>query len=173
MKKILALVLAIACSICGTALAATQEQSSVIPVTVTVVRTSKHIDVTMPATMPVSVLDGKVLTADNVEIVNNSSSVDVEITGVRVEAGAFEIGNFNDFDGDTNNTIALKINGATTTESGELDISEANFGVLATGERMAIDYDAKVSTSDDVKGLQAASVVFVLRPLDKEEMTQK
>ena len=73
MKRSLSTILILICTmLLTTPCLAESEQTTTIPVTLTVINTVKNIDVTMPAALPVSVLDGKVITADNVSITNNS-----------------------------------------------------------------------------------------------------
>lgn len=163
MKKTVALFLAACMLMCGVCYAENGEQTSVIPVTVTIVHSVRNIDVTIPAAMPVSVVDGAVYTADNVTIINNSKSMDVEISSVRVESGEYSVGDYNNFSDDAEKTIAMVINGAATTGEGEIDLSSGYFRNIGAGSSLAIDYDAKVSDGADVKNMQAASVVFVLR----------
>lgn len=149
-------------------LASATEQSTTIPVTLTVINSVKNIDVTMPAAMPVSVLDGKVLTADNVAITNNSAKVDVEIVSVTVENGSYTVADYEAFPDQSQAQIAMQINGCSTKGPGALDISGQSFPNVAAGTSLPINYKAKVSDSADVSGLKVANVIFTLRAAEGE-----
>ena len=97
-----------------------------VPVTLTVINTERPISVTVPAALPVSVVDGKVLTANNAKITNNTGSGTVRVTGIVVEDGALTVSDFHNFGG-RDNTIALSINGCGTTGVGSLQLNELSF----------------------------------------------
>ena len=81
-----------------------------VPVTLTVVNTVAPISCTVPAALPVSLVDGYVVCANNAAISNTGKTGAIRVTKVDVQAGTFEIGNFDDFMA-SKNSIALSING--------------------------------------------------------------
>lgn len=168
MKKLMGTLLALVClvGLPVSALADTGEHSTEIPVTLTIIHSTKNIDVTMPATMPVSVIDGKVLTANNVEIKNNSRYLGVEIAGIRVENGSYTIDNFETFDENSQNCIAMQINGCNTVEAGNLNINKTAFPDIKPSTNLPITYNAKVSDGEDIAEAQVASVVFILKAIE-------
>lgn len=149
---------------------ASGEQTTTIPVTLTVVHSVQNLDVTMPAAMPVSLLDGKVLTANNVEIVNNSSYVDVEVASVRVENAAYHVGDYDSFPENETGLIAMKINGCSTHGPGALTLTEAGFPIIHAGKALPIEYRAQLNDTHDVSGQEVARVIFTLRavPVSQE-----
>ena len=134
-----------------------------IPITLTVAHTTKHINVTLPASLPVSVLDDKVLTADNLRIENHSDSQNIRIARIEVLDGAYFVASYEKFPSTEKNRIALRINGCDTIRSGALSFDESAFPLINAGQSIAIRYSAKVSNSSDVRNVQAANVVFTLR----------
>ena len=142
------------------------QQTTSIPVTLTIVQSVKNIDVTMPAAFPVSVIDGKVLTATNVEIKNNSDKVGVEITSIKVTDGTYAVADFDAFPTSGSKKIAMNINGCQTKTSGELAITKKAFPNIEPTQALAINYDAKVLGSGEVKGEKAANVIFTLKATD-------
>ena len=70
-----------------------------VPVTLTVVNTISPISCTVPAALPVSLVDGYVVCANNAAITNTGKIGAIRVTKVDVQAGTFEIGNFDDFSG--------------------------------------------------------------------------
>jgi hypothetical protein len=143
--------------------AETGEESHEIPVMLTIVHSTKNIDVTLPATMPVSVLDGKVLTADNLRIYNNSSYLGIEISNVSVTDGVYQIASFSNFPSNEHNVIALCINGRETTKTGALSIDQTAFPIIEPQSSIPIRYTAKVTDSKDIENVNAANVVFTLK----------
>lgn len=141
------------------------QQTTSIPVTLTIVNSMKNIDVTMPAAFPVSVVDGKVLTATNVEIKNNSERMGVEIVSVKVTDGTYSVANYETFPSLGSKKIALSINGCSTRGAGELGITKQAFPDIDPRQSLAIDYDAKVLSANEVKGEKAANVIFTLRAI--------
>ena len=141
-------------------------QSFSIPITVSIVKTTKSIDVTLPAALPISVLDGKVLTADNLSIQNHSNTTGVRVTGISVEDGKFRVASFAHFPEDENGRIALRINGCAPVKAGPLSISDTAFPLLEPGGHLPIRYDAKVSATANLNhggNINAASVIITLR----------
>ncbi len=147
----------------GVAPAVAVEQQTTIPVTLTVVHTVHSIDVTMPVALPVSVLDGTVLTADNVHITNNSTWDGVVVSAVQVESAGFTVTDFDNFPDGQSNSIALRINGCPTKGAGELSITAQQFPVIPAQESMPLVYEAKVSNDKEVSGVEAARVIFTLK----------
>ena len=163
MKKLCSLLLATALALSLPVLAAS-EQTTTIPVTLTVVHTAaKNIDVTLPAAFPVSVVDDQVYTADNLVIRNNSGTTKVRVTDVSVTNAAYTVASYNNFPASAPGRIALRINGCPTAGAGSLGITSAAFPTIGAGSSLAIRYDAKVSDNGDVSGIRAANVVFTLK----------
>lgn len=162
MKKLTSMLLAVLLLVClsSGALAAETAEASV-PVTLTVVNTVSPISVTVPACLPVSVVDGFVVTANNTVIRNNSKTGSIRVTSVQVLPGAFEIGSFAAFSG-KENVIAMQLNGCGTVAAGMLPISEAAFPVLGPGQQLAVRYAAKVACSEPVRNAVAATVIFTI-----------
>lgn len=100
----MALVLALCLSLGALADTST---TATVPVTLTVDNEYRAVNVTVPASLPIHVINGTVVTADNAKITNNSKSGAVRVTGVEVTDGAYKVGDYNSFSGAK--TIALKI----------------------------------------------------------------
>ena len=162
MKKLIASLLTLA-ALCSFPLQASAAETTEarVPVTLTVINTQHPISVTVPAALPVSVIDGSVLTATNAKIVNNAKAGAVKVTGVLVESGDLTVDNFDAF-GSKENAIALCINGCATAGPGELTISPLSFPDISAGENLSIDYQAKVSVTKEVKDATAATVIFTI-----------
>ena len=132
-----------------------------VPVTLTVVNTVSPISCTVPACLPVSLVDGYVVTANNASIVNNGKIGSIRVTKVDVQPGTFEIGNFDDFAA-AKNSIALSINGCSTKGAGSLTLVDGAFPAIPAEKALAIRYRAKVSASEAVTNVAAATVVFTI-----------
>ena len=132
-----------------------------VPVTLTVVNTVAPISCTVPACLPVSLVDGYVVTANNAMITNTGKNSAIRVTKVDVQAGTFEIGNFDDFTA-SKNSIALNINGCQTKGAGALTLAENAFPAIPAEKSLAIRYRAKVSASEAVTNVAAATVVFTI-----------
>ena len=145
-----------------------QEQTTSIPVTLSIVNSTKNIDVTMPAAFPVSVVDGKVLTATNVKIKNNSEKMGIEIVSVKVTNGTYSVSDFGSFPSMGSKKIAMSINGCPTKTAGDLTITKKAFPDIDPTGALAINYDAKVLGSGEVKGEQAANVIFTLKAINNK-----
>ena len=63
-----------------------------VPITLTVVNTVAPISCTVPAALPVSLVDGYVVTANNAAITNTGKNGAIRVTKVDVQPGTFEIG---------------------------------------------------------------------------------
>ena len=132
-----------------------------VPVTLTVVNTVAPISCTVPACLPVSLVDGYVVCANNAAITNTGKTGAIRVTKVEVTPGTFEIGNYDDFSAGKN-SIALTINGCNTKGAGTLTLVDGAFPAIAAEKNLAIRYKAKVSTSEAVTNVAAATVVFTI-----------
>ena len=88
----------------------------------------------MPASLPVEIYNGTVVTATNAKITNNAKFGSVKVKAVSVKDGSFKIGNYDVFTG--SKTIALKLNGISTKRAGNLEISQSAFPVIAPQESL-------------------------------------
>ena len=132
-----------------------------VPVTLTVVNTVAPISCTVPACLPVSLVDGYVVCANNAAITNTGKIGAIKVTKVDVQAGTFEIGNFDDFSAEKN-SIALSINGCNTKGAGALTLVDGAFPAIAAEKNLAIRYKAKISASEAVTNINAATVIFTI-----------
>lgn len=138
-----------------------------VPVTLTVVNTVAPISCTVPAALPVSLVDGYVVTANNASIVNNGKIGSIRVTKVDVQPGTFEIGNYEDFSA-SKNSIALNINGCATKGAGSLTLVDGAFPSISAEKSLAIRYKAKVSASEAVTNINAATVIFTIAAVMEE-----
>ncbi|MFR4596410.1 MAG: hypothetical protein ACLT8T_13600 [Oscillospiraceae bacterium] len=169
MKKSLALLLALALIFAFPVTASAAETTEAkVPVTLTVVNTVSPISCTVPAALPVSLIDGYVVCANNAAITNTAKTGSIKVTKVDVQAGTFEIGNFDDFTA-SKNSIALSINGCSTKGAGSLTLVGGAFPVIAAEKNLAIRYKAKVSTSEAVTNINAATVIFTIAAVNEKE----
>ena len=169
MKKSLALLLALALIFAFPVTASAAETTEAkVPVTLTVVNTVAPISCTVPAALPVSLVDGYVVCANNAAITNTGKTGAIRVTKVDVQAGTFEIGNFDDFTA-SKNSIALSINGCSTKGAGALTLVDGAFPVIAAEKNLAIRYKAKVSTSEAVTNINAATVIFTIAAVNEKE----
>ena len=132
-----------------------------VPVTLTVVNAVTPISCTVPACLPVSLVDGYVVTANNAMITNTGKNSAIRVTKVDVQAGTFEIGNFDDFTA-SKNSIALSINGCSTKGAGSLTLADGAFPPINAEKSLAIRYKAKVSTNETMTNALAATVIFTI-----------
>ena len=132
-----------------------------VPVTLTVINTVSPISCTVPACLPVSLVDGYVVTANNAAIVNQGKTGSIKVTKVDVQPGTIEIGNFDDFAA-AKNSIALSINGCNTKGAGALTLVDGAFPVIGAEKSLAIRYRAKVSASETVTNVNVATVIFTI-----------
>ena len=161
-KKLITLLLAltmILSLVVGASAAETTEAK--VPVTLTVVNTVAPISCTVPAALPVSLVDGYVVTANNAMITNTGKTGAIRVTKVDVQPGTFEIGNYEDFSA-SKNSIALSINGCVTKGAGALTLVDGAFPAIDAEKSLAIRYKAKVSASKAVTNVAAATVVFTI-----------
>ena len=162
MKKSLALLLALALIFAFPIPASAAETTEArVPVTLTVINTVSPISCTVPACLPVSLVDGYVVTANNAAIVNQGKTGSIKVTKVDVQPGTFEIGNFDDFAA-AKNSIALSINGCNTKGAGALTLVDGAFPVIGAEKSLAIRYRAKVSASETVTTVNVATVIFTI-----------
>ena len=154
----MALVLALCLSLGALADTST---TATVPVTLTVDNEYRAVNVTVPASLPIHITNGTVVTADNARITNNSKSGAVRVTGVEVTDGAYKVGDYNSFSGAK--TIALKINGCPTTGAGALAINSTAFPVIQPQSDMALEYFAKISAdAPNSENVNALNVVFTI-----------
>ena len=139
-----------------------------VPVTLTVVNTVSPLSCTVPAALPVSLVDGYVVTANNAMITNTGKNGAIRVTKVDVQAGTFEIGNYDDFSA-SKNSIALSINGCVTKGAGSLTLVAGAFPVIGAEKSLAIRYRAKVSASETVTNVNAATVIFTIAAVTDKE----
>ena len=161
-KKLITLLLALTMILSlavGASAAETTEAK--VPVTLTVVNTVAPISCTVPAALPVSLVDGYVVTANNAAITNTGKNGAIRVTKVDVQPGTFEIGNYEDFSA-SKNSIALSINGCVTKGAGALTLVDGAFPAIDAEKSLAIRYKAKVSASEAVTNVAAATVVFTI-----------
>lgn len=166
-KKITAIILALALAFSlasVNAFAATEAVASV-PVKLTVSNQYRAISVTVPASFPIEITNGTVITADNAAITNNAKYGSVKVTAIDVKDGDFKIGNYENFSG--KKTVALKLNGVPTKTSGKLDIPQTAFPVIGPQGSLPIKYFAKVSgDAGEMENKEIAKVVFTISIAD-------
>ena len=161
------LVLALIFALSVTASAAETTEARV-PVTLTVVNTVAPISCTVPAALPVSLVDGYVVCANNAAITNTGKNGAIRVTKVDVQARTFEIGHFDDFTA-SKTSIALSINGCNTKGAGALTLVDGAFPAIAAEKNLAIRYKAKVSASEAVTNVNAATIVFTIAAVSEKE----
>lgn len=121
-KKLITLLLALTMILSlSVGVSAAETTEAKVPITLTVVNTVTPISCTVPACLPVSLVDGYVVTANNAMITNTGKNGAIRVTKVDVQAGTFEIGSFDDFSAGKN-SIALSINGCATKGAGSLTL---------------------------------------------------
>ncbi len=162
MKKLTSMLLAVTLLLClsSGALAAETAQASV-PVTLTVVNTASPISVTVPACLPVSVVDGFVVTANNTVIRNNSKTGTIRVARVEILPGTLAVGSFAAFSGE-DDSIAMQLNGCGTVAARELPLTEEAFPEIGPEQQLPIRYTAKVACREPVRGAVAATVIFTI-----------
>ena len=132
-----------------------------VPVTLTVVNAVSPISCTVPACLPVSLVDGYAACANNAAITNTGKTGSIKVTKVDVQPGIFEIGSYDAFSAGKN-SIALSINGCSTKGAGALMLAENAFPAIPAEKSLAIRYRAKVSASEAVTNVNAATVIFTI-----------
>ena len=168
-RKLITLLLALTMivSLAASASAAETKEARV-PVTLTVVNTVAPISCTVPAALPVSLVDGYVVCANNAAITNTAKTGSIKVTKVDVQAGTFEIGNYDDFSA-SKNSIALSINGCATKGAGALTLVDGAFPAIGAEKSLAIRYKAKVSANEAVTNVNAATIVFTIAAVTDKE----
>ena len=168
-KKLITFLLALTMILSLTAgVSAAETTEARVPVTLTVVNTVSPISCTVPACLPVSLVDGYVVCANNAAITNTGKTGAIKVTKVDVQAGTFEIGNFDDFSAGKN-SIALSINGCSTKGAGSLTLVDGAFPSINAEKSLAIRYKAKVSASEAVTNVNAATVIFTIAAVSEKE----
>ena len=168
-KKLITFLLALTMILSLTAgVSAAETTEARVPVTLTVVNTVFPISCTVPAALPVSLVDGYVVCANNAAITNTGRNGAIRVTKVDVQAGTFEIGNFDDFTA-SKNSIALSINGCPTKGAGSLTLVDGAFPPIAAEKNLTIRYKAKVSASEAVTNINAATIVFTIAAVNEKE----
>ena len=152
----------------ATGASAAETTEARVPVTLTVVNTVSPISCTVPACLPVSLVDGYVVCANNAAITNTGKSGAIKVTKVDVQAGTFETGSYDDFTA-SKNSIALSINGCSTKSAGALTLVDVAFPAIAAEKNLAIRYKAKVSASEAVTNINAATVIFTIAAANEKE----
>ena len=168
-KKLITLLLALTMILSlavGASAAETTEAR--VPVTLTVVNTVAPISCTVPAALPISLVDGYVVCANNAAITNTGKTGAIRVTKVDVQAGTFEIGSYDDFSA-SKNSIALNINGCSTKGAGSLTLVDGAFSAIAAEKNLAIRYKAKVSANEAVTNVNAATVIFTIAAVTDKE----
>ena len=140
---------------------AAETKEARVPVTLTVVNTVAPISCTVPACLPVSLVDGYAVCANNAVITNTGKTGSIKVTKVDVQPCVFEIGSYDAFSAGKN-SIALSINGCSTKGAGALTLAENAFPAIPAEKSLAIRYRAKVSASEAVTNVAAATVVFTI-----------
>ena len=103
-----ALALTMALSLFSSASAA-EVQRHEVPVTLTVIQTEQRISVTVPAALPVSVVDDYVVTATNAAIRNTADSGTVRVSAVAVTDGALTVGSYENFPAGAYSTMRISL----------------------------------------------------------------
>ena len=168
-KKLITLLLALTMILSlavGASAAETTEAR--VPVTLTVVNTVAPISCTVPAALPISLVDGYVVCANNAAITNTGKTGAIRVTKVDVQAGTFEIGNYDDFSA-SKNSIALSINGCATKGAGALTLVDGACPAIGAEKNLAIRYKAKVSANEAVTNVNAATIVFTIAAVTDKE----
>ena len=167
-KRLLSLLLALTMALSlAVGVSAEEITEACVPVTLTVVNTISPISCTVPAALPVSLVDGYAVCANNAMIANTGKSGSIKVTKIDVLAGSFEIGNYEDFKAEAD-SIALSINGCSTAGEGSLALADGAFPAIGAEKNLAIRYKAKVAASETVTGIQAAAVIFTIASVTEE-----
>lgn len=162
-KRLTAILLAISSIfiMAFTTASAADEASASVPVLLTVSNNYRSMSVTVPASFPVNITNGTVLTADNAKITNNNKVGSIKVKAVTVKDGDFKIGDYDNFSG--NKSIALKLNGIPTKSAGKLSITDSAFPAIQPQNSLPIKYFAKVSgDASAMKNKEVAQVIFTI-----------
>ena len=168
-KKVITLLLTLAMILSlSVGVSAAETTEAKVPITLTVVNTVTPISCTVPACLPVSLVDGYVVCANSAAITNTGKTGAIKVTNVDVQAGTFEIGSYDDFTA-SKNSIALSINGCSTKGAGALTLADGAFPAIPAEKNLAIRYKAKVSASEAVTNVNAATIVFTIAAVSEKE----
>ena len=168
-KKLITLLLALTMILSlSVGVSAAETTEARVPVTLTIVNTVSPISCTVPACLPVSLVDGYVVTANNAMITNTGKTGAIRVTKVDVQAGTFEIGSYDDFSA-SKNSIALSVNGCPTKGAGALMLVDGAFPAIGAEKSLAIRYKAKVSANEAVTNVNAATIVFTIAAVTDKE----
>lgn len=149
----------------GTTALAAGSTTATVPVTLTVANEYRAVNVTVPASLPVYVINGTVVVADNAKITNNAKSGSVQVTAISVKDGAYKVGSYDSFSGAK--SIALKINGCVTKGTVAMSITGSAFPVTTANGNLPLTYFAKVSgDAPNSTDVNAMSVVFTISIVD-------
>ena len=167
-RKLITLLMALTMivSLAASASAAETKEARV-PVTLTVVNTVAPISCTVPACLPVSLVDGYAVCANNASITNTAKSGSIKVTKVDVQPGVFEIGSYDAFSAGKN-SIALSINGCSTKGAGSLTLTEDAFPPISAEQSLPIRYKARVSANEAMTNVNAATVIFTIAAAEEE-----
>ena len=122
----------------------------------------KKIRFTLNSSLP-KLLARYVVTASNAVIENRAQSGAVQVVAVDVQPGAFAIGDFENF-GSEAGKIAFSINGCKTVKEGKLTLADGAFPVIDAGKNLRIAYTAKVTATEKVEKVNAATLIFTIAP---------
>ena len=131
--------------------------------TLTVVNTVSPISCTVPACLPVSLVDGCVVCANNAAITNTGKNGAIKVTKVDVQAGTFEIGNLTILR-QARTALHCPSTAARRKARVLLTIMDGAFPAIAAEKNLAIRYKAKVSASEAVTNVNAANCDSPLPP---------
>lgn len=167
-RKLITLLLALTMIVSLAASASAAETTEArVPVTLTVVNAVSPISCTVPACLPVSLVDGYVVCANNAAITNTAKSGSIKVTKVDVQPGVFEIGSYDNFSAGKN-SIALNINGCPTKDAGSLALTDDAFPPIGAEQSLPIRYKAKVSANEAMTNINAATVIFTIAAAEEE-----
>ena len=168
-KKLITLLLALTMILSlATGASAAETTEARVPVTLTVVNTVAPISCTVPAALPVSLVDGYVVCANNAAITNTGKTGAIKVKKVDVQAGTVSYTHLRALTA-SKNSIALSINGCSTKGAGSLTLVDGAFPVIAAEKKLAIRYKAKVSASEAVTNINAATIVFTIAAVNEKE----
>ena len=167
-RKLITLLLALTMILSlATGASAAETTKARVPVTLTVVNTVAPISCTVPACLPVSLVDGYVVCANNAAITNTGKTGSIKVTKVDVQPGVFEIGSYDNFSAGKN-SIALNINGCVTKGAGSPTLTEDAFPPIGAEQSLPIRYKARVSANEAMTNVNAATVIFTIAAAEEE-----
>ena len=167
-RKLITLLLALTMIVSLAASASAAETTEArVPVTLTVVNAVSPISCTVPACLPVSLVDGYVVCANNASITNTGKTGSIKVTKVDVQPGVFEIGSYDNFSAGKS-SIALNINGCPTKGAGSLTLTEDAFPPIDAERSLPIRYKAKISANEAMTNVNAATVIFTIAAAEEE-----